>query len=87
MIKIYFPNSNGKIEFTKDELEQELNQTYKEGYDAGYADRKYSYYYSNAIGSSGYDYSLHNNVTISTTSAADNAVTITAADLNNEDCK
>lgn len=34
-VKIFIPNSNGKIEFTKDELEKLLDEVYQEGYDEG----------------------------------------------------
>lgn len=34
-IKIFTPNNNGKIEFTKEELEKLLEEAYQEGYDEG----------------------------------------------------
>jgi len=30
-IKIFTPNENGKFEFTKQELEEEINEAYEEG--------------------------------------------------------
>ena len=32
MIKVFTVNGNGKIEFTKEELEKLLNETYEDGY-------------------------------------------------------
>lgn len=72
MIKIYFPNSNGKIEFTKDELEQELNKIYKDGYNEGYIAGTYNPYtitnreHGNYLKTTGYE-PLFDGVTISTT--------------------
>lgn len=34
-IKIFIPNNNGKLEFTKEELEKLLEEAYQEGYDDG----------------------------------------------------
>lgn len=34
-IKIFIPNNNGKLEFTKEELEKLLEEAYQEGYDEG----------------------------------------------------
>ena len=36
MIKVFTLNEKGKIELTKDELEQLLNESYWEGYSEGY---------------------------------------------------
>ncbi len=36
MIKVFTLNKKGKIELTKDELEQLLNKSYWEGYSEGY---------------------------------------------------
>lgn len=43
-IKIFTPNKNGKIELTKEELENLLNESYRQGWN----DRPYNggYYYS-----------------------------------------
>ena len=43
-IKIFTPNENGKIELTKEELENLLNETYRQGWN----DKPYyrDYYYS-----------------------------------------
>ena len=35
MIKVYKENENGKIELTKEELEELLKESYNEGYNAG----------------------------------------------------
>lgn len=32
MVKVFTPNKNGKIEFTKDELEALLNEVWQDGY-------------------------------------------------------
>ena len=32
MVKVFTENSNGKIEFTKDELERLLNEVWRDGY-------------------------------------------------------
>lgn len=37
MIKVFTLNEKGKIELTKDELEQLLNKSYWEGYSEGYS--------------------------------------------------
>ena len=34
MVKVFTTNSNGKIEFTKDELEKLLNEVWQDGYDS-----------------------------------------------------
>ena len=34
-IKVFCPNTNGKLEFTKDELEKMLNEAYQDGYRDG----------------------------------------------------
>ena len=43
MIKVFTLNEKGKIELTKDELEQLLNKSYWEGYSEGYS-KKTSYW-------------------------------------------
>lgn len=47
MIKIFYPNSVGKIELTKEDLEKLLKEAYNEGYDKGryYHNTYYSPYY------------------------------------------
>ena len=47
MIKIFYPNSVGKIELTKEDLEKLLKEAYNEGYDKGryYQNTYYSPYY------------------------------------------
>lgn len=40
-VKVFYPNENGKIEFTKQELEKLLDEAYKEGYSDG--NNKYNY--------------------------------------------
>ena len=42
-IKVFYPNQQGKLEFTKKELEELLNEAYHEGYQDG--DRKHWYNY------------------------------------------
>lgn len=59
-IKVFNLNKEGKIEFTKEELEKLLNETYGDGYNEG---KSYTYtwatpYYSNAI-------TLNNDMSIS----------------------
>ena len=34
-IKVFCPNTNGKLEFTKEELERMLNEAYEDGYRDG----------------------------------------------------
>ncbi len=34
MVKVFTTNSNGKIEFTKEELEKLLNEVWQDGYDS-----------------------------------------------------
>ena len=34
MVKVFTTNSNGKIEFTKDELEKLLNEVWQDGYNS-----------------------------------------------------
>lgn len=50
-IKVFYPNSQGKLEFTKKELEELLNEAYNEGYKDG--DHKhwysYPYYYGTSV--------------------------------------
>ena len=43
-IKVFKVNANGKIEFTRPELEKMLNEIYNEGYIAGEKHTKESYY-------------------------------------------
>lgn len=43
-IKVFYPNQQGKLEFTKKELEELLNEAYHEGYQDG--DRKHWYGYT-----------------------------------------
>lgn len=40
MVKVFQSNANGKIEFTREELEKLLNEIYKAGHDAGYSEGK-----------------------------------------------
>ena len=42
-IKVFYPNQQGKLEFTKKELEELLTEAYHEGYQDG--DRKHWYSY------------------------------------------
>ena len=59
MIKVFYPNRDGKIELTKDKLEKLLDEVFKEGkdqgYKEGYADGKaYRPYYYPYTWTSGY---------------------------------
>jgi hypothetical protein len=36
MVKVFAFNKNGKLEFTKEELEQILNEAWNDGYNKGY---------------------------------------------------
>lgn len=36
MVKVFTPNKNGKIEFTKKELEELLNEVWRDGYNSNY---------------------------------------------------
>jgi hypothetical protein len=53
MIKIFYPNSVGKIELTKEDLEKLLKEAYNEGYDRGrnYHSYVYTPYYTALAGS------------------------------------
>lgn len=44
MVKVFQSNANGKIEFTRAELEKLLNEVYKKGYDSGVSDTKQNYW-------------------------------------------
>ena len=44
-IKIFCPNTNGKLEFTKEELEKLLNEAYNDGYRDGNYSRTWTYTY------------------------------------------
>lgn len=44
MVKVFQSNANGKIEFTRAELEKLLNEVYKKGYDTGVCDTKQNYW-------------------------------------------
>ena len=44
MVKVFQSNANGKIEFTRAELEKLLNEVYKKGYDTGTYDTKQNYW-------------------------------------------
>lgn len=44
MVKVFQSNANGKIEFTRAELEKLLNEVYKKGYDIGAYDTKQNYW-------------------------------------------
>lgn len=44
MIKIFTLNKNGKIELTKKELEQILNESYWEGYRNSYSNSVWTYH-------------------------------------------
>lgn len=44
MVKVFQSNANGKIEFTRAELEKLLNEVYKKGYDTGTCDTKQNYW-------------------------------------------
>ena len=42
IVKVFESNNNGKIEFTRCELEKLLNEIYKKGYDTGTLDAKHN---------------------------------------------
>lgn len=44
MVKVFQSNANGKIEFTRAELEKLLNEVFKKGYDSGVSDTKQNYW-------------------------------------------
>lgn len=49
-IKVFYPNQQGKLEFTKKELEELLNEAYHEGYQDGDRKHWYSYpYYGSSV--------------------------------------
>lgn len=55
MIKVFTLNAKGKIELTKNELEQLLNKSYWEGYSEGYSKKITYWTYSSP------SYSIFNN--------------------------
>lgn len=44
-IKVFCPNVNGKLEFTREELENLLNEAYSDGYRDGSCSRTWTYTY------------------------------------------
>ena len=76
-IKIFTPNENGKIELTKEELENLLNESYRQGWN----DKPYyrDYYYSTypnitlteKAADSAYAYSINNSSTSITNACAE----------------
>lgn len=50
-IKVFCPNTNGKLEFTKEELERILNDAYNDGYRDGNYHHTYPWYYTSVTGS------------------------------------
>ena len=48
-IKVFYPNQQGKLEFTKKELEELLNEAYHEGYQDGDCKHWYSYPYYGSV--------------------------------------
>lgn len=48
-IKVFYPNQQGKLEFTKKELEELLNEAYHEGYQDGDRKHWYSYPYYGSV--------------------------------------
>ena len=76
-IKIFTPNKNGKIELTKEELENLLNETYRQGWN----DKPYyrDYYYSTypsvtltgKVSDTAYAYSINNSSTSITNACAE----------------
>ena len=49
MIKVFTLNEKGKIELTKDELEQLLNKSYWEGYSEGYTKKTTYWTYTSSL--------------------------------------
>lgn len=76
-IKIFTPNENGKIELTKEELENLLNESYRQGWN----DKPYyrDYYYSTSpsitltgkTADTAYAYSINNSSTSITNACAE----------------
>lgn len=77
-IKVFYPDKDGKISFTKDALQKLLDSVYQEGhsdgYNQGYNVRPYWYW------SSPYYYATNNPSSITTTL---NGTSITADNLEN----
>jgi hypothetical protein len=73
-IKIIYPNSKGKIELTKEELEKLLNESYSEGYSDGC-----SRYSSISIPSSPY-------ITYCNGNSADSALRADKVKVNGDNC-
>ena len=77
MIKVFTLNENNKIELTKEELEQLLNESFWEGYN-----KKNIYVYNSPFMSTPYITTATNSITTATNS---NGVTIKAIDLYKND--
>lgn len=77
-IKVFYPNQQGKLEFTKKELEELLNEAYHEGYQDGDRKHWYGYTYCNSVTA------LSNAVDCTTQASCDLAytdTTTTASDI------
>lgn len=80
-IKIFCPNTNGKLEFTKEELEKLLNEAYNDGYRDGNYSRTWTYTYPSITCSSsdsttigqvdGYEKATISNVVTSTSAKSE----------------
>lgn len=90
-IKVFQTNKNGKIEFTRCELEKLLNEIYKEGYKDGEIQTKKDYWTWTPPSLTSYPYSRYDtcSITNSTGTPIDNLVatnTTTAATISAADC-
>ena len=83
MIKIFYPNSVGKIELTKEDLEKLLKEAYNEGYDRGRNYHNYAYtpYYTTLTSSCDDVISICYDNTISNTASRTNC-DLTTLEIN-----
>ena len=76
-VKVFYPNREGRIEFTRQELEKLLDEVYREGqkdYDCGKSLTWTAPYYNNSL--------ISNNVATATAATPDLPVTAYAVDNN-----
>ena len=94
MIKVFTLNKNGKIELTKKQLEQLLNESYWEGYNRGNNSRWWTYTSPSVITTplttATIQADSHNPYTINSSDISNNSITIktnTANTIKTEDLK
>ena len=76
-VKVFQTNSNGKIEFTRAELEKLLNDTYKEGHRDGENKSNSNYWTWTAPSLTNYPTSIHGNVSTGAIRTTPDIITVT----------